>query len=169
MRSRTSRGVPDWSGGDELYIGSAFSAIGNDLGVTGIVPGPPDGSRGSTGWGHPSRRAPWAEVGREPAHSGLVRTPMSLPLRLGLETLGQGAPHLPWGASLPPRPPPPGDGSPGPVPPLGVLYKKGGGRAAAPCSLGASLSPVTPLALSVVAWRSPAGTLLHPPPRRRAA
>src|SRR3954462_11742491 len=107
MRSRTSRGVPDWSGGEELYIGSVVSAIGVDLGVTGIVPGPPDGSWGSTGWGHPSRRAPWAEVGREPAHSGLVRPPWASPLRLGLETLGQGAPHMPWGARHPPWPPPP--------------------------------------------------------------
>ena len=73
MRSRTSRGVPEWSRGKELYIGSAISAIGTSFGVTGIVPGPPEGSRGSTGWGHLSRRAPWAEVGREPAPSGLVR------------------------------------------------------------------------------------------------
>ena len=28
MRSRTSRGVPEWSGGEELYIGSQVSAIG---------------------------------------------------------------------------------------------------------------------------------------------
>ena len=27
--------------------------------------------------------------------------PLGLPLRLGLETLGVGAPHLPWGASHP--------------------------------------------------------------------
>ena len=32
MRSRTSRGVPEWCGGEELYIGSAVSAIGRDLG-----------------------------------------------------------------------------------------------------------------------------------------
>ena len=52
MRSRTSRGVPEWSGGKELYIGSAISGIGTSFGVIGIVPGPPEGSRGSTGWGH---------------------------------------------------------------------------------------------------------------------
>src|SRR3954468_5073268 len=118
MRSRTSREVPDWSGGEELYIGSVVSAIGKDLGVTGIVPGPPDGSRGSTGWGHLSRRAPWAEVGREPAHSGLVRPPMGLPPapRVGNPRVG-GAPHLPWGARLPPGRRPPGDASPGRHPP----------------------------------------------------
>ena len=37
MRSRTSRGVPEWSGSKELYIGSAVSAIGTSFGVIGIV------------------------------------------------------------------------------------------------------------------------------------
>ena len=89
MSSRTSRGVSEWSGGEELYIGSVVSAIEKVSGVTGIVPGPPEGSRGSTWWGHPSRRAPWAEVGGELAPGGLVRPPLG-PLRLGLETLGWG-------------------------------------------------------------------------------
>ena len=75
MRSRTSRGVPEWSGGEELYIGSPVSATGKVSRVIGIVPGPPEGSRGSTGWGHLSRRAPWDEVGGEPAPSGLVHPP----------------------------------------------------------------------------------------------
>jgi hypothetical protein len=79
MRSRTSRGVPEWSGGKDLYIGSPVSATGKVSGKIGIVPGPPEGSRGSTGWGHLSRRAPWAEVGGEPAPGGLVRPPMGLP------------------------------------------------------------------------------------------
>ena len=35
--------------------------------------------------------------------------PMGLPLRLGLETLGWGAPHLPWGPPHPWPPPPLGD------------------------------------------------------------
>src|SRR3954467_6585203 len=118
MRSRTSRGVPEWSGGEELYIGSVVSAIGNDLGVTGIVPGPPDGSRGSTGWGHLSRRAPWVEGGREPAHSGLVRPPMGLPPapRVGNPRAG-GAPHGLGGKPPPLAAAPRGDGSPGPAPP----------------------------------------------------
>ena len=75
MRSRTSRGVPEWSGGEELYIRSPVSATGKVSGVTGIVPGPPEGSRGSTEWGHIFQRAPWAEVGGEPAPGGLVRPP----------------------------------------------------------------------------------------------
>ena len=107
MRSRMSRGVPEWSGGEDLYIGSPVSAIGKVSGVIGIVPGPPEGSRGSTGWGHLSRRAPWAEVGREPALSGLGRAPLGLPLRLGLETLGVGAAPLGLGGKFPPWPLPP--------------------------------------------------------------
>src|SRR5512133_2176468 len=128
MRSRTSRGVPEWSGGKENYIGSAVSAIGKVSGVAGIVPGPPEGSRGSTGWGHLSRRAPWAEVGGEPAPSGLVHPPLA-PLCLGLETLGWGAHHLPWGALHPPGRRPLGRfPSPGPAPPQGAYIKEGGGR-----------------------------------------
>ena len=99
MRSRTSRGVPEGSGGEELYIGSPVSATGKVSGVIGIVPGPPEGSRGSSGWGHLSRSAPWAEVGREPAHSGLGR-PTQGPKALGLETLGVVAP--PRGHAPPP-------------------------------------------------------------------
>ena len=60
MRSRTSRGVPEWSGGKELYMGSRVSAIGKVSGFTGIVPGPPEGSRGPTGWGHLPRGGTWA-------------------------------------------------------------------------------------------------------------
>ena len=59
--------------------------------------------------------------------------PMGLPLRLGLETLGVGAPHLAWGASHPlGRRPPLEIQSPRVDAPLGVLYIVGGGRAAAP-------------------------------------
>ena len=83
MRSRTSRGGPGWSGGKDLYIGSPVSATGKVSGVTGIVPGPPEGSRGSTGWGHLSRRAPWAEVGGEPAPSGLVHPSWASPCAYG--------------------------------------------------------------------------------------
>ena len=75
MRSRTSRGVLEWSGGKDLYMGSHHTVTGNIRGYTGIVPGPPEGSRGYTVWGHPSRRAPWAKVGRGPAPGGLVRPP----------------------------------------------------------------------------------------------
>ena len=126
MRSRTSRGVPKWSGGKELYIGSAVSAIGKVSGSPGIVPGPPEGSRGSIGWGHLSWRAPWAEVGREPAPSGLGAPPWAFPLRLGLETLGQGGAPLALGGKAPPlAAAPPLDGL-WPAPPLpGGLYKGG--------------------------------------------
>ena len=129
MRSRTSRGVPEWSGGEELYIGSPVSATGKVSGVTGIVPGPPEGSRGSTGWGHLSRRAPWAESGREPALSGLGRPPMGLPPapRVGNPRVG-GRPTCLGGQGTPWPPPPHPDGIPGRRPPLpGGLYKGGEG------------------------------------------
>ena len=106
MRSRTSRGVPEWSGGEELYIGSLVLATGKVSGVTGIVPGPPEWSRGSTRWGHLSQRAPWAEVGGEPAPGGLVRHPLGLPLHLGLETLGVGGAPPDLGGKSPLCPPP---------------------------------------------------------------
>ena len=63
--------------------------------------GPPEGSRGSTWWGHLSWRAPWAEVAWEPAPGGLVRPPWA-PLHLGLETLGVGAHPLGLGGKPPP-------------------------------------------------------------------
>ena len=82
MRSRMSRGVPEWSGGKELYIGSAISGIRTSFGVTGIVPGPPEGSRGSTGWGHLSRGATWA-VGGAPWPIWAKGTSPKRPMRLG--------------------------------------------------------------------------------------
>ena len=39
MRSRTSRGVPEWSGGKDLYMGSHILGSGKSLGFFGIVPG----------------------------------------------------------------------------------------------------------------------------------
>ena len=95
MRSRTSREVPEWSGGEELYIGSHVSATGKVLGVTGIVLGPPEGSRGSTGWGHLSRGK-----GTSPWWDGAP--PLGLPLRLGLETLGVGGAPLGLGCKFSP-------------------------------------------------------------------
>ena len=75
MRSRTSRGVPEWSGGKDLYMGSPVLVTGKVSGDIGNVPGPPGGSRGSTKWGHQPRRAAWDKCGREPAPGGLVRPP----------------------------------------------------------------------------------------------
>ena len=106
MISRASREVPEWSRGKDLYIGSPVSATGRVSGVIGIVPGPPEGSQGSTGWGHLSRRAPWAEVGGEPAPGGLVRP-----------TQGPKAPRV--GNPRGPLPPE------GPPPPLDVISKWG--------------------------------------------
>ena len=75
MRSWTSRGVPEVSGGEDLYMGSHHTVTGKFRWHTGIVPGPPEGFRGSTGWGHPSRGGTWAVWEREPAPSGLGTPP----------------------------------------------------------------------------------------------
>ena len=72
MTSWMSRGVPVSSGGKDLYMGIPFSVTGMVLGVIGILPGPPGGSRGSTKWGHQPQKAAWAKCGRGPAPGGLV-------------------------------------------------------------------------------------------------
>ena len=72
MRSRTSRGVLEWFGGENLYMGSPHTVTESVRGFAGIVLGPPKGFWGSTERVHLPRRAPWAESGREPALSGLV-------------------------------------------------------------------------------------------------
>ena len=38
MRSRTSRGVPKWSGGKDLYMGSPVLVTGKVSGFIGNVP-----------------------------------------------------------------------------------------------------------------------------------
>ena len=168
MRSRTSRGVPEWFGGKELYIGSVVSAIRKVSGSPGIVPGPPEGSRGSTGWGHLSRRAPWAEVGGEPAPSGLVRPPLGPPAtRVGNPRGGRTT--CLGGHSTPLAAAPLGDSHLQGRRPPGGLYKGGGREGSRTLESWRLPPPATPLPPPAVAWRSPAGVLLHPPPRRRAA
>ena len=60
------------------------------------------GPGGSTGWGHLSRRAPWAEMGRGTSPWWAGAPPLGLPLRLGLETLGVGGATLALGGKAPP-------------------------------------------------------------------
>ena len=95
MRSRTSRGLPEWFGDEDLYMGSPYSVGGSVRGYIGIVPGPPKGFRGSTGRVHLPRRALWAEYGGEPAPrwAGCQTPRAHVRLGLGGGTL-KGAP--PW-------------------------------------------------------------------------
>ena len=60
MRSRTSRGVPEWSGGKDLYMGSLILVAEKVSHFIGIVPGVPKGVRGSTKGVHQPRGATWA-------------------------------------------------------------------------------------------------------------
>ena len=151
MRSRTSREVPEWSGGEELYIGSQVSATGKVSGVTGIVPGPPEGSRGSTGWAtYPGGPRGLKVEGNQPLVGwGAPLGPP--PMRLGLGTLGGELPPCLGGQGTPFHPlaaaPPTLDGF-GRPPSQGGRYKGGeGGQQAT--ALGASLLPCnTSLSLS---------------------
>jgi hypothetical protein len=100
MRSRTSRGVLEWSRGKELYMGSHISVVGNVQGVIGIVPGQPKGfrgpPRGSTCLGGPHG----LKVEGSHPLGGLVCLPRG-PMRLGLGETLRGAPPLGLGASSP--------------------------------------------------------------------
>ena len=85
MRSRTSRGVPEWSGGKDLYMGSPVLATGRVSGVTGNVPGPPEGSGGPPGGATSPEGLHGPRVEREKPLSGLVRLPPGPKARLGGE------------------------------------------------------------------------------------
>ena len=150
-------------------MGSRVSTIGKVSGFTSIVPGPPEGSRGSTGWGHPSRRAPWAEVGGEPAPGGLVSppSPPSAP-RVGNPRGGGASTCLGGQVSPLGRRPPRRSHLLGLAPPWGPYIKRGVGGQPHPTPWRLPPLPATPPPLAE-ARRSSAGTLLHPPPRRRAA
>ena len=60
MRSRTSREVPEWSGGKDLYMGSLVLVTEKVSRIIGIVPGVPKGVRGSTKGVHLPQGATWA-------------------------------------------------------------------------------------------------------------
>ena len=93
MRSRTSQGVPEWSGGKDLYIGSPVSAIGTSFGVIGIVPGPPEGSGGPPGGVTSPGGLHGPIVGRDQPLGGLGRVPP----RPKAPPRGEGAnPRLRW-------------------------------------------------------------------------
>ena len=75
MRSRTSRGVPEWSRGKDLYMGSPVLATGRVSGVTGNVPGPPEGSRGPPGGATNPGGLRGPSVERDQPLGGLGRLP----------------------------------------------------------------------------------------------
>ena len=82
-------------------MGSRVSAIGKVSGVTGIVPGPPEGSRGSTGCAtYPEGPHGLKWEGNQPLVGWCA--PLGPPLRLGLGTRGEGAPPLALRGKFPP-------------------------------------------------------------------
>ena len=94
MRSRTSRGVPKWSGGKDLYMGSPVLVTGKVSGFTGSVAGPPERS-GVHQVGPPAPEGCMGQGGRVPAPGGLVRPPTKAQgafKREGGQPLGQMGP-----------------------------------------------------------------------------
>src|SRR3954462_8479248 len=130
MRSRTSRGVSEWSGGKELYIESVVLAIGTSFRVIGIVPGLPEGPGGSTGWGHLPRGATWALGVRLGLHGPRGASPWR-PMRLKVGNPKRGAPPCLGGKPYPRPPPPRRRHLLGPALPLGGYIKRGRGGGSA--------------------------------------
>ena len=97
MRSRTSRGVPEWSGGKDLYMGSCHTVAGKVRGHIGIVSGPPKGFRGPPGGATCPGGVHGLRVGRDQPLNGLVRLPPRPKAQLGGEgeTLGADGPKGP--------------------------------------------------------------------------
>jgi hypothetical protein len=91
MRSRTSRGVSEWSRGKDLYMGSHILGSGKRCSFFGIVPGsfqkvPEDsgGVRKSTSGSTTSQGLAWAK-GRRPGLIGPGAPSPQKPTQLGKE------------------------------------------------------------------------------------
>ncbi len=146
MRSWTSRGVPEWSGGEELYIGSVVSAIRKDSGSPVLYrdhwmgPGGPSGGATHPGGPHGLK---WEG---EPTHSGLLEG-------------SRGGP--PGGAPIPEE----GEPAPGGLgrPPWASPHapRVGNPRGELPPCLGGQGTPFHPLA----AAPNPSWVLAAPPPK----
>ena len=139
MRSRTSRGVPEWSGSEELYIGSPVSATGKVSGLSVLYrdhrkgPGGPPG--GATYPGGP-RGLKWE--GNQPLVGWCA--PLGPPApRVGNPRVG-GASTCLGGHSTPLAAAPLGDWiSQGRRPPLGAYIKEGKGEGSQTLCFGTSL------------------------------
>ena len=108
MRSRTSRGVPEWSGGKDLYMASCCSGSGKSLIFSGIVPGsfqkvPEDsgGVRKSGNCSTTSNTVAWAVGGRSSLNGPGAPAPQGPCAWERGNPKGEGL-HLTWEALLPP-------------------------------------------------------------------
>ena len=104
MRSRTPRGVPEWSGGKDLYIGSLILVAGKVSHFIGIVPGVPKGVRG----GPPAPGGHMGCRGCALAYMGQGHQPLEAHAPKGQEEgrvlKGEGTSEVPWGGWTPPHP-----------------------------------------------------------------
>ena len=108
MRSQTSRGVPEWSGDKDSYMGSPYSVTRNVRGLSVLYRDHRKGSGGPPG-GSTCPGGPYGLYveGNQPL-SGLGAIPLG-PMRLGLGGNPKGG--APWlgGQAPSPWPPPPLD------------------------------------------------------------
>ena len=174
MRSWTSRGVPEWSGGKDLYMGSPVLVTGKVSGFIGNVPGPPGGPGGppSGATGPGGLHGP--SVGGDQPQVGWCAPPtkaQGASKREGGQTLGQMGPKAHprcafpsppcgrhpdgiWGAAATPREGTLGGGTAPPLP-LYIFEVWAAHTHGFNLLLGAAL-PLS-LLVSCGAWRSPAG------------
>ena len=158
MRSQTSRGVPEWSGGKDLYMGSLILVAGKVSRIIGIVPGVPKGVRGSTKEVHLPQGATWAVGVCALAYMGQGHQPQEAhaPRDKKKRESPKGGRHL-----------------------RGTLGRKDSSLAAPFLGGRAKAAPPSPLALYIVGegraaapkpWRLPLPPVTHlPPPRLRLA
>ena len=162
MRSRISRGVTEWFGGKDLYMGSCHTVTGNIQGHAGIVPRPPEGFRGSTGRGTPPGGPHGAAWDSSQPLVGWARPPpWAHAPRVGGETLKGAPPCLGGKSPHPGRRPPSRSHLEGPAPLVPSPINRGVTGGLHNYKPRRSPSPPQHLSSSVRAWRSPVGVLLH--------
>ena len=96
MRSRTSRGGPEWSGGKDLYMGSLILVAGKVSHFIGIVPGVPKGVRGAT-WAVGVCALAYMGQGHQPQEAHAPRDK-----KKGRVLKGEGTSEVPWEGWTPP-------------------------------------------------------------------
>ena len=92
MRSRTSRGVSEWSGDEDLYMGSPYSIVGSVWGLPILFRDHRRGSGGPLG-GSTCPGGPYGLniEGNQPLGGLGAKLPLG-PMRLGLGETLEGAP-----------------------------------------------------------------------------
>ena len=171
MRSRKSRGVPEWSGGKDLHIGSPVSAIGKVSGSPVVYgdhlkgPGGPPGGATYPGGPHGLK---WE--GTQPKVGWAPPPPRAHAPRIWGNPKGGGAPLALWGKETPLAAAPPTRWDlRGPDPLSLALYIVEGWEGSHTFQKAQPLPSPTPLLLRVSLAKPCQRTATPSPPCRRAA